>query len=77
MMVRVWGREAGLADTARAKFPTAGPMVSDEEPQALNTRVTTPERRPRRARVPIDEMMVMFKGFYCPIRQYMPKKLEK
>ena len=25
----------------------------------------------------IDEMMVRYKGSYCPIRQYMPKKLEK
>jgi hypothetical protein len=27
--------------------------------------------------VTIDEMMVCYKGSYCPIRQYMPKKLEK
>jgi hypothetical protein len=25
----------------------------------------------------IDEMMVRYKGSYCPVRQYMPKKLEK
>ena len=25
----------------------------------------------------IDEMMVRYKGSYCPIRQYMPKKMEK
>ena len=25
----------------------------------------------------IDEMMVQYKGKYCPLRQYMPKKLEK
>jgi hypothetical protein len=25
----------------------------------------------------IDEMMVRYKGSYCPIRQYMPKKPEK
>jgi hypothetical protein len=25
----------------------------------------------------IDEMMVRYKGSYCDIRQYMPKKLEK
>ena len=25
----------------------------------------------------IDEMMVLYKGSYCNIRQYMPKKLEK
>jgi hypothetical protein len=27
--------------------------------------------------VTIDEMMVQYKGFYCPIWQYMPKNLEK
>jgi hypothetical protein len=27
--------------------------------------------------VTIDEMMVRYKGIYCPIRQYMPKKPEK
>jgi hypothetical protein len=27
--------------------------------------------------VTIDEMMVRYKGTYCPIRQYMPKKPEK
>jgi hypothetical protein len=27
--------------------------------------------------VTIDEMMVRYKGSYCPIRQYMPKKPEK
>jgi hypothetical protein len=27
--------------------------------------------------ITIDEMMVRYKGSYCPIRQYMPKKPEK
>jgi hypothetical protein len=27
--------------------------------------------------VTIDEMMVRYKGSYCPVRQYMPKKHEK
>jgi hypothetical protein len=27
--------------------------------------------------VTIDEMMVRYKGSYCPVRQYMPKKPEK
>ena len=27
--------------------------------------------------ITIDEMMIRYKGLYCPIRQYMPKKPEK
>jgi hypothetical protein len=64
-----WGWEPGPANIARAKFPTTGPMLSNEEPEPINTRVTTPGRRPRRARVPC-EITQLSEGSFGDISEY-------
>jgi hypothetical protein len=63
------GWEPGPADTAKAEFPIAGPMVSEEEPQPVNIGVTAPERRPRRVRVPCG-ITELSEGSFGDISEY-------